>query len=214
MSRTPPPDLGPMPNYDVPGLVRLEAHMRQDNQHVMNVHWFSSTDGGTDPISMHQIANTYINWFNSELRPLMSDTVQLYEVVCKELRPEGLGILETSGLPVDGMKSEPPMPNSVTVAVHWGTGLIGRSTHGRTYFIGLCEDQVEGNDCAVAADIQSAYDALRTTFDSALLGIEFSIVSFVHARAWRLTPRVTPITGVAVEPTIDNMRRRLPGRGQ
>jgi hypothetical protein len=192
----------------------MEAHFRQDNQHVMNVHWFNSTDGETNEIALHQIANTYINWYNSDLRPLQSDTVQLYEVVCKELRPEGLAVLETSGLPSDGQKSEAPLPNSVTLAVHWGTGLIGRSTHGRTYFIGLCEDQVEGNDCAVAPAIQSAYDALRTTFDSALLGLEFSIVSFVHARAWRLTPRITPITGVAVEPTIDNMRRRLPGRGQ
>lgn len=205
---------GPMPAYDVPGLVRLEAHFKQDNQHVMNVHWFYSTDGETNPTAMHQIALTYRDWWTSELRPLQSNTVQLYEIVCKELRPEGLAILETDGLPQDGGKSEAALPNSVTVSVHWGSGFVGRSRHGRTYFIGLCEDQAVGNTCTVASDIQDAYDALRTTFDAALLGLEFSIVGFTYQNAWRDTPLITPITGCAVESTIDNMRRRLPGRGQ
>jgi hypothetical protein len=36
----------------------------------------------------------------------------------------------------------------------------------------------------------------------------------VFQNDWRRDPLVTPISGVAVEATIDSQRRRLPGRGQ
>ncbi|HET7637584.1 MAG TPA: hypothetical protein VFK47_02495, partial [Ktedonobacteraceae bacterium] len=65
-----------------------------------------------------------------------------------------------------------------------------------------------------AAELQSAYDALRTTLDNITLNVEFSVVSFVQAKGWRRDPLITPISGVAVEPTLDSQRRRLPGRGQ
>jgi hypothetical protein len=73
---------------------------------------------------------------------------------------------------------------------------------------------VNGNFVTNAADIQAAYDALRTTLDNVTLNVEFSVVSFVFQNAWRRDPLITPISGVAVEATIDSQRRRLPGRGQ
>ena len=63
-------------------------------------------------------------------------------------------------------------------------------------------------------NLLGAYEALRTTLDNALLGVEYSIVSFVSQGMWRMQPLVTPITGVALDPTIDSQSRRLPGRGQ
>ncbi len=207
----PPP---PMPVYNVPGLMRLEAHYKQDSQLVMNTFWFKSNLNETGPAQMQAIATTFADWWSAELAPLIGNEVQLFEIVIKELRPDGNTILFTDGLPANGTHQSPILPNSVTLAVHWGTGLVGRSRHGRTFFIGLCEDQVIANTCTIAAQIQSAYDALRVTFDNMTLNVEFSVVSFVSNNAWRTEPLVTPITGVAVDSTIDNQRRRLPGRGQ
>jgi hypothetical protein len=204
----------PMPTYDVPGLMQVQMHYIQDRQHVMNNYWVKSNLNITSTTEEQLIAGTFVNWWATELQPVCSNTLQLYEVVVKELRPDGIAILYTEELPMDGAKSEAALPNSVTLAVHWGTGHVGRSRHGRTYHLGLTEDQVLGNTCTVASGLQGAYDALRTTLDNITLNVEFSVVSFVSNKAWRTVPLVTPISGVAVEPTIDNMRRRLPGRGQ
>lgn len=204
----------PMPEYNVPGLMRLEAHFLQNGQHVMNTHWFKSNLNETSPVQMELVANTYKNWWTSAYKPYVSSDVTLYEIIVKELAPNGQAILITDGLPVAGQRNNPALPNSVTLAVHWGTGRVGRSTHGRTYVIGLTEDMVDKNTCTEAAGIQAQYDALRTTFDNVSVNVEFSIVSFVSNNAWRTEPLVTPITGVAVESTIDSQRRRLPGRGQ
>jgi hypothetical protein len=40
------------------------------------------------------------------------------------------------------------------------------------------------------------------------------VLSTVHAGAPRVPPILTPITGVAIDSTLDSQRRRLPHRGQ
>lgn len=204
----------PMPQYDVAGLMRVELHFLQLGEHTMNVFWVKSNLNETTPVQEELVAGTFVNWWTTSIRPYITNQMQLYEVVVKELRPDGIAILYTEDLPSDGMKSEDPLPNNVALAVHWGTGLVGRSRHGRTFQGGLTVDEVNGNTCTIATLIQEAYDALRTTLDNITLNVEFSIVSFVHANAWRTVPLTTPISGVAVESTLDSMRRRLPGRGQ
>lgn len=204
----------PMPQYDVPGLMKLEAHYLFQGEHCMNTFWLKSNINETTAVEEQLIAGSFVNWWATDIRPLVSSTLVLYEVVVKELRPDGIAILYTEDLPVTGEKTEEALPNNVAIAVHWGTGLVGRSRHGRTFHMGLCVDQVSNNRCDVAADIQTAYDALRTTFDNITLNVEFSIVSFVSGGFWRQQPLVTPISGVAVENILDSQRRRLPGRGQ
>lgn len=207
----PPP---PMPVYDVPGLMRLEMHYLFQGEHCMNTFWIKSNINETSPLLEQELAGTFKNWFSSEVRPLSSSTLVLYEIVVKELRPDGIAILYTDGLPITGEKTEEALPNNVALAVHWGTGLVGRSRHGRTFHMGLCIDQVTSNHCDVASAIQTVYDNLRTALDNITLNVEFSVVSFVAAKAWRRDVLVTPISGVAVESTLDSQRRRLPGRGQ
>ena len=207
----PPP---PMPQYDVPGLMRVELHYLQLGEHTMNVFWVKSNLNETSAVEEELIAGTFRGWWVSEIRPYITNQMQLYEIVVKELRPDGIAILYTEDLPSDGQKSEAPLPNNTAIVVHWGTGLVGRSRHGRTYQGGLTIDEVTGNTCTIATDLQAAYDALRTALDNITLNVEFSVVSFVSGGFWRQQPLVTPISGVAVESTMDSMRRRLPGRGQ
>lgn len=204
----------PMPVYNVPGLWRMDVHFKQDQQLIQNTHWFSQNDGTVDDAQMAAVAGTYVNWWQTDLQNFVSNTVTLFEIVCKELVPNGRTILYTDELPQQGQHISQVLPNSVTLSVHWGTGRIGRSTHGRTYYIGLCTDQVNANVCTIASDIQTAYDTLRIAYDNFVLNTQFSIVSFVQNNEWRAIPLITPITGVSVDNTIDNQRRRLPGRGR
>jgi hypothetical protein len=204
----------PMPAYDVPGLMRLEMHYLFQNEHCMNTFWLKSNLNETSATLEQEIAGTFVNWWVSEIKPLVTGQLQLYEVVVKELRPDGIAILYTEDLPASGSKTEEALPNNVALAVHWGTGLVGRSRHGRTFHMGMTIDQVTNNHCDIASDIQTAYDGLRTTLDNITLNVEFSVVSFVSGGFWRQQPLVTPISGVAVESTLDSQRRRLPGRGQ
>jgi hypothetical protein len=206
----------PAPIWNVPGLIRVELHYLFAAQHCMNVHYCNSNLHETSDTHMHLVANTFKNWWSGTLRTYISNQVSLYEVTARELVPDGLAVLETEDLPVTGNRGSPALPNNVSLAVHWGTGHVGRSAHGRTYILGLTQDEVTGNvvNSSELASIKSAYDALRTALDNITLNVEFSIVSFVHANAWRTAPLVTPITGVSIENTVDSMRRRLPGRGQ
>ena len=207
----PPP---PMPQYNVPGLMRIELHFMQLGEHTMNVFWCKSNLNETSATLELELAGTFKNWWDSEISQYVSTQMTLYEIVVKELKPDGIAVLYTDGLPISGHHTDATLPNNVALAIHWGTGLVGRSRHGRTYQGGFTTDAISGNTCIFASFLQAAYEALRTTLDNITLNVEFSVVSFVANNAWRTTPLVTPITGVAVENTMDSMRRRLPGRGQ
>lgn len=207
----PPP---PMPQYDVPGLMRIELHFSQLGERTMNVFWCKSNLNETSATLEQELAGTFKNWWTTEIAGQVCGGMVLTEIVVKELRPDGIAILYTEGLPAAGTDLSEQLPNNCAVAVHWGTGLVGRSRHGRTFFGGFGQNSVDGNTYIEASNLQSAYDALRTTLDNITLNVEFSVVSFVANKAWRAVPLITPISGVAVENTLDSMRRRLPGRGQ
>jgi hypothetical protein len=64
------------------------------------------------------------------------------------------------------------------------------------------------------ATLISHYDDLRTALDNAFVAVDFGVLSTVHAGAPRVPPILTPITGVAIDSTLDSQRRRLPHRGQ
>ena len=206
----------PMPNYDVDGLVSIEMHFTYDTQLCMNKYWVQFNNTPIDDNDVHLVAQSFVGWWTDLMAPLVPETLILQEVVAKELKDGGIAVLETGDLPAPGLYAQPQLPNNVTVAVHWGTGRVGRSMHGRTYHLGLPEDAVVGNRLTPVfqGNLLGAYEALRTTLDNALLGVEYSIVSFVSQGMWRMQPLVTPITGVALDPTIDSQSRRLPVRGQ
>jgi hypothetical protein len=207
---------GPMPPINLPGGLRVEMHFTYLNQQVENVYHLMNNLPNPGDVQLHLVANTFKNWWTTEMKSMVSTELTLREVVCRELTPDGVAVLETADLPQSGANNTQPMPGNVTVAVHWGTGRRGRSFNGRTYHLGLCANQVTGDQITPAAlpVIQAAYDALRTALDNAVVGVEFSVLSVQSNKAWRVPPIMTPITGVAIDPNIDSQRRRLAGRGQ
>jgi hypothetical protein len=77
----------------------------------------------------------------------------------------------------------------------------------------MCEGMVVGNTLAngVAAGLVINYEALRLIGDSTY---EMVQVSYRNNKTWRETASVLPIISLGIDPTVDNQRRRLPGRGR
>lgn len=207
---------GPMPPLNIPGGVKIAMHFTYLNQKVENVYHVMNNLPNPGEVQLHLIANTFKNWWTTEMRGLCSNQLTLREVTAGETVPGGVAVLETDGLPNSGNSSDNPMPGNVTLAVKWGTGLAGRSFRGRTYHLGMTIGQCQGDQVTTAAltAIQAAYNALRTALDNALVGVEFSVLSTQHNKAWRDPAIMTPITGLAIDPDLDSQRRRLAGRGQ
>jgi len=117
-------------------------------------------------------------------------------------------------LPAAGTNSSAiPLPNNVTFAVKWITGLRGRSYRGRTFSLGVTEDQRSGNSLQPTAltGYLIAYGALITALDVA--GHPLAVVSKVTLGSPRVAGIATEIIGLSIDDTLDSQRRRLPGRG-
>lgn len=205
-----------MPPINAPGVIRIEMHFTLHGQQVMNVFHCMNNLGSPGDVQLHLVANTFKNWWLDVMRPAVSSQATLVEVTARELVPGGVAVLETTDLPAAGTRDVPAFPGNVTLAVHWGTGRMGRSFHGRTYHIGLPTDQAALSVMLGPAltTLKDHYDALRTALDDALVGVEFGVLSTISGGVPRTTPVLTPITGVSINSALDSQRRRLPERGQ
>lgn len=205
-----------MPPIIAPGVVRVEMHFTYQGSKVMNVYHIKDNNPPVDETDLHLYANTFKNWWLDIMRPAISRDATLTDVAARELIDGGIAVLESEGLPAAGTRDVTGAPGNVTLAIHWGTGLMGRSYHGRTYHIGLPNDQfANGHMLAPAlATLLDHYNALRVALDNAFVAADFAVLSTVHGGFPRGTPIATPITGVAIDDALDSQRRRLPGRGQ
>jgi hypothetical protein len=117
--------------------------------------------------------------------------------------------------PQSGAVNDALLPNSVTLAIKFGSGLTGRSRRGRLYLVGLGEASVTGNAIAqIAADnlVGAVVDAIEAI--EAAQQVEHVVVSYCGDGAWRTSALVTPISSYAVvDLNVDSQRRRLTGRG-
>lgn len=172
--------------------------------------------GAWGAAEMNTLAGTFAGWWDTYLQDIVPMSCILQRVLVRDLdSAQGLAVEYTTGLPKAGTHATPGLPGSVAVAVKWGTGLAGRSYRGRTFHIGLTENQVTGNELIsdMREGLRVAYDALRTALDSMALGVEFVVVSRESAGVVRPEAVTTPISGVSVDPFVDSQRRRLKGRG-
>lgn len=107
------------------------------------------------------------------------------------------------------------MPNNVTLAIAFKTGLGGRTNRGRNYWPGFLEADVTNSAIAQAraTNIVDTYAGMMGagTVDSAW---QWCVIS---RKIIDITGngRAVPITSVVVNDlVVDSQRRRLPGRGQ
>lgn len=160
-------------------------------------------------------AGTLVNWFDTQLQPLVSNGTALTKVLVRDMTVEsGAAIEFTTDLPMSGTGGS-ALPGNVTVASKWSTGLAGRSFRGRTYLVGLPVGNNTTNanllDAGYLSDLQDAYTALIA--DITADDRTFVVASFYHDNAPRVSAVMTEIIAVTVNNQLDSQRRRLAGRG-
>lgn len=195
-------------------VARLEAIFLQDGQRCENVHhfWFETIPTEANLLGL---AAAYKAFWNTNLKTAVPAAVSLVMIRVTGLtNPDDPAFEYTTGLPLQGTQGNTKLPNNVTVVVKWTTAYRGRSFRGRTYHIGLANDQVSGSSLA------SGYSASFQTIYSNLLSLDADgatatlvVVSYYAGNALRTIPVATPVVSCTVNTALDSQRRRLPERG-
>lgn len=200
----------------IPAVNTIRAVMEYNHigQKCENV-FHAQMAGAVSLTDLTDLAGTLVNWFDTQLQPLVSNGTSLDKVTCRDMTVEsGAAIEFTTDLPMVGTGGS-ALPGNVTVATKWSTGLAGRSFRGRTYLIGLPVGNNTGSanvlDAGYASDLDDAMEALIA--DITVDDRTFVVASFFHDNAPRVTAVLTPIVAASVDTNLDSQRRRLAGRG-
>ena len=194
---------------------KLEAVFDWNGQIVENVHYYRQTQAWIVE-DMTQLAQAFVTSWNSNLKTIVSDQCSLTAVKVTDMSAENApGIEFTGGLPIRGTNTSPSLPNNVTVAIKWITLKRGRSYRGRTYHVGLMENQVDGNEvnASTLGLLRDAYAPLIYLTNGLITAYKV-VASRISLGEERITGVATDVTAVAIDPTVDSQRRRLPGRGK
>jgi len=208
-----------MPFIPAANTARVETVFSLLGQVVENVYHveFSGEPSGS---MLTDMCGTFKDWWVTNLKPLTVSALSLNAIKARDLTTEaGVGVEYVTGLPQVGSAAVTPLPNSVTLAVKWITGLSGRSRRGRTYHLGLTPGQlIDPNHIGSGpqADLTAAYNALVAAVEGA--GANLVVASFYSGVIDKVPqPRaaavLTVIDSCTINTTVDNQRRRLPERG-
>lgn len=194
----------------VENTARFEMVYTYNSVTVENVFHVQSAITSWTNSDLTDSCNDFKTWYVDNIKAKQPSTCSLNKIIATSLHTQVSPKIEyVSGLPITGTGTGTPLPGNVTVAVKWVTGNRGRSARGRTFHIGLCEEQVTGN----LLD-ETFYTALLTAYENLLPVVNNSskslrVVSLWHNKV-RLAAGVTyPITGCSINSTIDTQRRRL-----
>lgn len=207
----------------VANTVEVELRMLLDLQKIENTLYF--THATTFNISdLEVLSLDVVSWWTTRVAPIVPIDLTLVEVVVTDLTSATSPQWTTAPVPpVPGVLTSAVLPNNVSLAVSFRTANRGRSFRGRNYIPCLHEGQVEGNTVStpVVQDWLEVYNAIPTDIAGPATSWTWCVVSRFSGTDTdgKPLPRtagvVTPITGaVVVDPTVDSMRRRLPGRGR
>lgn len=205
--------VGPRPI--APNVAEVTMTFKQDGQILINKHHFFDGEG-YDEGKLNNLGTGVRDWWDTNMKGIVNANVTLTAITCRDLSSlSGLETAVTTGLPIIGTGPGYPSPNHVTVAVSKKTGRSGRSFSGRTYQVGLSQQQVIANTLTpdYVIQLRNGYDALKSPLGPvgpALL----CVLSEVDNGQWRPAGICTTVTGIAVDNTVDSQRRRLPGRGR
>jgi hypothetical protein len=204
-----------MPFIPAANTAKVEMIFLDQGQRCENVYHvqFDAPPSETD---LTNLATSFRDWWDVEMQPLTAHDVSLVLILARDLTTEGAVAIEFSdGLPLEGTGAG-PLPNNVTVAVKWSTGLSGRSFRGRTYMIGLPNNSIDPDNTnqlltSYQSSLDAAFELLIDTVEDA--GNDLVVASFFHDNAPRVSAVLTKIVAASIDINIDSQRRRLAGRG-
>lgn len=211
-----------MPFVPVPNTVGVEIRMLQDGQRIENTLYFSKSAGWASADAL-DLGSTLVDWWNTNIKPLVSSSVEMNEIVITDLSSAtGFQVTSAPIATMVGARTDEPMSNGTSVAISFRTASRGRSFRGRNYIVGLTIDQVFANTVTQETldDYVAAYGLLR----SGVAGDTGSVWSVVSRFSGidsagdpipRTTGLHTPILSeLFTDNIIDFQRRRLPSRGK
>lgn len=205
-----------MPYVPVVNVAQVEMVYSQQGQVVENV-FHVQAPGALNAGNLATIANEFGQWHELHLNLVQNSGISLNLIRATDLTTAlGTGIEFAAGLPRSGGGGGSPSPMNVTLAVKWITGFRGRSYRGRSYHIGLREEDYVGSTMLSArlASIIEAYRQLLVMFATDMPTYSPVVVSRRNNKVPRITGVASIIVGVTAEATTDSQRRRLPGRGR
>lgn len=205
-----------MPFIPTENCLQVEMVFIQDGQYVENVYHVQRGDVW-DAATAATVLAAFKSWWDTNLKAKVHAAVSLFEIVGTDLTSSSSGrYLYTTGLPEAGTNTGTPLPNNVTVAVKWATLHRGRSFQGRTYHIGLPEQDVSGNRLTSGAQAGyiTAYNTLPSTVHTADASSNLVVLSRFTNHAPRSAGVTTPIASANINQVVDSQRRRLPERGR
>lgn len=207
----------------IPAVNTAQVRMQFDyqGQQCENVYYVEN-QAAWDAAALFLLAAVFGEWWIGELAPDMPLALTLTRILCRDMTTSSSpGIEYTTDLPHSGEQSVEALPNHVTVAVKWITGLIGRSFRGRTYHLGLADAGVAANAITPTLHgiLNAAYNQLRSNVSTADVDWRMVVASFYSGvdvngdPIPRATAVLTPILNAVIDLIVDSQRRRLPGRG-
>jgi len=206
---------GARPNILFPDTARAEWVGLWNGQIVENV-FHIDTGGVNTAAGLDAIADVLKTWLGDQWVFAASSGVAMQTIKVKSLHDDpGAYHEETISPNIVGDVGGATMPNNVTVAVRWNTGLGGRSYRGRTFHLGMPTSFVTGASLTTTGHttLQNVY----TTFLNRLLAMsparQLVVASYCNGGDWRTTGVATPVINCTIDVALDSMRRRLIGRG-
>jgi hypothetical protein len=113
--------------------------------------------------------------------------------------------------------------NNVSLAIKLGTGLGGRSNHGRFYFVGINNGLYDvDNPNVLKPGSVTNFGTANSNFQGVMFEASLSsgnifslaVASFVSGGSSRPAVIANKVTAISLtDNTFDSQRRRLPGRG-
>lgn len=197
----------------VPNTCRVELVFSQEGQFCENVFHVKQA-APFDAAALASVAAAFVSWHGANLKTMQVSTCSLIKIIATALDSESApGIEYATGLPVVGTRGNAAMPMNVTVAVKWLTALRGKSFRGRSYHIGLDDQDVTLSALppASVSAMRGAYFPLIAATAGWVPGLV--VVSYRTNNEDRMTGLASEILDCSVDSTVDSQRRRLPGRG-
>lgn len=210
--------------HPVPNSAQVVMQYTQNGQLTENTYWVKGTGAWTDASLTDLINNVFGAWESGYAKNRRQVSTALTLVRATDYNSvASFGVEE--GFTINGTRTAGALPNHCTFAVKALTGLSGRAKRGRTYWIGLAQDQLDSGNLdqtltgAAANDIVAALNKL---IDGTFTYPNGGSLVVAHRRAvlggvlaW-IDPAVTfPIIEFqAVDLFVDSQRRRLPGHNR
>jgi len=204
-----------MPFVPAPNIVRLEIRATKAGQKIENRLHINCFHEPTmaDFSAIHSIVVTSVT---SAWVPQLPGDLTLNSNFFVSLHEEnGIQLEAPYAAGLVGTNLGQAAPNQNTICVSLRSGAAGRSARGRLYWMGLTEEQYNGNvmDAPDLTAIVGAVDNLRAQLIAG--GYHWMIVSYIHNNAPRVGGPVyfDILSVLAVDNVLDSQRRRMPGHG-